>query len=92
MGSAIKEQLPLVLMIAALQHSYSRPDGDHNGDGRHGDHVERHEEVLGQRVHALAVHLARQTSKPEIKMERNKELIKSVRILRIDTVQKNKAR
>ena len=75
MGSAIKEQLPLVLMITALQHSYSRPDGDHNGDGRHGDHVERQEEVLGQPVHALAVHFG-QASEPEI----DKERLKSVRI------------
>ena len=52
--------------------SYSRPDGDDNGDGGHGDHVEREEEVLDQPVHALPVHLG-QTAEPGRSGEKERE-------------------
>ena len=58
--------LPNIRIAAAPPKldTHSRPDGDDDGDGGHGDHVDGDEQVLEQPVHALAVHLG-QASEPE---------------------------
>ena len=59
--------LPIQIAMFWSRPYNSRPDGDQDGDGGHGDHVERQEEVLEESVGALAVHARSQPAEPAVK-------------------------